>query len=250
MKVPSPLAKTLREYLLVPGGTCPVCARVLFHTREAVCSRCGEDLPRQGTARCSACGRPIGGSPPLEEEGVCGACGRLRPLPLAGGYAWLIYKDGATELIAALKFGKRPALGEWIGTEMAREMQTLPWVKNIDAVLPVPLHANRLAQRGYNQSAGVARGLATGLGREFLPDALLRIVDTPHQIGLNREERRDNLSGAFGVSEPAAVAGRSLLLVDDVLTTGSTIYECAKTLGQVGARRVYVATIAAATDAD
>lgn len=110
--------------------------------------------------------------------------------------------------------------------------------------MPVPLHPRRLFHRRYNQAALLANALGALTGRECRPDALLRLRHTPVQGVLGRRERHDNVRGAFGMRAKVPVAGRHVLLVDDVLTTGATLDECAAVLLAHGARAVDVLTLA------
>jgi ComF family protein len=118
-----------------------------------------------------------------------------------------------------------------------------------DMVIPVPLDLARLRWRGFNQAAMLARSLAARHRRPWQPMALSRCRSTPPQVGLNVEERRRNVAGAFAMRHGAAVRGRTVLLVDDVMTTGATVNECAKTLRQAGgATRIDVLVLARAAD--
>ena len=114
-----------------------------------------------------------------------------------------------------------------------------PW----DVLVPVPLHPRREWQRGLNQAAFLARRLGRRFGLPVAPRALRRVRHTPPQAG-DPEDRRRNVRGAFVVGRPAQIAGRHVLLIDDVLTTGATANECARTLRRAGARRVGVFTFA------
>ena len=128
------------------------------------------------------------------------------------------------------------------------------WVNHVDLIIPVPLHPNRLAERGYNQSEKIARGLYEGLAQkntnvpELAPEVLLRSRDTPHQLGQGREERLSNLTGAFTVEQINTIQNKTILLVDDVLTTGATLAESAATLLEAGAARIYIATLCAVAE--
>jgi ComF family protein len=113
-----------------------------------------------------------------------------------------------------------------------------------DAVVPVPLHPRRLRQRGFNQSLLLAAWVSRSVERPLWPDALQRIRWTESQITLDRAQRRSNVRGAFRVRRPGQVAGRRVLLVDDVYTTGATANECARVLRRAGAEEVYVVTLA------
>lgn len=137
------------------------------------------------------------------------------------------------------KFGHDPAVLHLIGRLLAQACADLPAP---DAVVPVPLHAARLRERGFNQSQELARPLAVASGAPLAPALLRRPRATRHQIGLNRAERQANLRGAFTAS--ASVRGKTILLVDDTLTTGTTLRRAARALLEQGALAVDVAVAA------
>ena len=232
----------LRETLFLPNGVCPVCGKVLFRTESYLCERCAQSLPRVTMPSCKYCGKP------LPEKGLdfCGDCGPLKDPVLAGGAVWLHYSGSGQRLVHSLKFGHLPQLGSWIGRQMAEAVREKDWAGKLELVVAVPLHEKRLEERGYNQSSYLAEGLAGALNLPSKRKVLKRLYDTPHQIGLSREERLINLTGAFDVLEKKAVSGKTVLLVDDVNTTGSTLRECAEVLKRAGARAVYAAACAGA----
>ena len=114
-----------------------------------------------------------------------------------------------------------------------------------DGLLPVPMHPVRERVRGYNQSERLARVVAAELGLPLLPRVLVRARSTRPQVGLSEDARRTNLRGAFAVKQPERVAGKTLLLIDDVVTSGSSLHECAAALNAAGAKAVYALTLAA-----
>lgn len=238
--------KWLSRLLFVDNGTCPVCGRVLFSAEAFLCSRCLEELPINRGRVCTLCGRPM-----LDiETTVCSECRREEDPVFDGGFSWLGYTEGARDVVRGYKFESRRELAGWVGRQMAGDCAACPWIREIDAIAAVPLNSNRLAQRGYNQSLEMALGLADGLGKhgvvlKVLESALERPVDTPHQVGEDREFRTQNVHGAFSVAEPWAVEGKKLILVDDVITTGSTLRECGRTLKAAGAAGIYAVTCAA-----
>jgi ComF family protein len=140
------------------------------------------------------------------------------------------YDGVAAKLVHALKYGDRldlaPALGRWMANAGADVL------KDADALVPVPLHWRRLWARRFNQSAALARAVGKARGLPVVRDALRRVKATPQQVGLSRSERALNVQGAFRVpvSGKAEVAGRRLVLVDDVLTSGATVDACARAL--------------------
>ena len=114
----------------------------------------------------------------------------------------------------------------------------------VELVCPVPLHPRRQRERGFNQSELLARSLAAHFGAELAPHLLARVRDTAPQIDLPRAERQANVRGAFAVPKPEKAAGKSVLVVDDVFTTGATLRECARVLRRAGASRVLIFTLA------
>ena len=159
------------------------------------------------------------------------------------------YEGGLRELIHLLKYDQvRPAanvLGRMLA-EAVSDLQPL-FADRPVLVVPVPLHARKFRQRGFNQAELIARSalkLLSGAGLQLSPDVLERKRETQSQIGLSRHQRRENMRGAFAVAQRLEVAGREILVVDDVFTTGTTVAECARVLRRAGASKVYVATVA------
>jgi ComF family protein len=209
--------------------------------------------------RCSICGErlvsPFAWAAEPDQSSTesgetrCGLCRRLEP-PYLKATAYGSYDGGLRELIHLLKYnGVRPAANV-LGRMLAEAMEDLqPHFAETEILLaPVPLHARKLRQRGFNQSEMIARSalkLNSAGGRFHLRANLLeRCRETRSQIGLSRHQRRENIRGAFKVTNPDEVNGRAVLVVDDVFTTGTTVSECARILRRAGASKVYVATVA------
>ena len=154
------------------------------------------------------------------------------------------YDDVARTLVHALKYGDRldlaPTMGRWMASA-GREL-----LADADALVPVPLHWRRLWARRFNQSALLAEIIAKASGRMVVHGALKRVKATPQQVGLGKAERAENVQGAFRVPADgkAEVAGRQLVLVDDVLTSGATVDACARALLRAGAAQVDVLVFA------
>lgn len=142
-------------------------------------------------------------------------------------------------MLLALKFKDAVQIGHYLGSILAYHplLHTLP----VDSVVPIPLHAKRLAARGYNQSMEIARPVATHLGIALQPELLLRVRSTAPQSGYSLKERQENIFGAFSCS--AEAKGRRILLVDDTFTTGSTVEAAARALKQAGAASLSVAVV-------
>ena len=146
--------------------------------------------------------------------------------------------------VQALKYHNQPQLGIPLATRLAQTLQQLDWT--FDIIVPVPLHTSRYHERGYNQSQEMAIPLAESIHYPCMPDAIERTRITHSQVGLNREERLNNLNDAF-IAHQTHVNGKRLLLVDDVQTTGTTLSMCAEAALQAGAVHVYGITVTAAT---
>lgn len=200
---------------------------------------------------CGICGERLA-SPYAVSEGMgrCGACQRLEPL-FAKAVAYGSYEGGLRELIHLLKYEQvRPAagvLGRMLGEAAATVAPLLDQSQPL--VIPVPLHAAKLRQRGFNQSELIARAALkspalTTVCWPLHTAVLERSRPTESQTGLTRHQRRENIRGAFRVNDADAVADRTILLVDDVFTTGTTASECARVLRRAGAVQVWVATVA------
>jgi ComF family protein len=160
------------------------------------------------------------------------------------------YDGGLRELIHLLKYEQVRPAAEALGRKLAEAIAGLDycWPGSPITVVPVPLHARKLRQRGFNQSELVVREalkIAGGHGRLALQSQVLdRHRETQSQTGLTRYQRRENIRGAFVVVRPELVTGGVVLLVDDVFTTGTTVSECARVLLRAGASKIYVATVA------
>jgi len=249
MNLKQTLLTFLENNLFLKNGTCPICGKVLFVTDRFLCHQCEDDLPRINNPTCRKCGRSIFAA----DRDVCIPCAK-RNLPFSGGYAYLNYQDGGEKLVAAIKFGDRPHLGIWVGRQMGAAMAQCHWISEVDLLIPVPLHPNRREERGYNQSEKIAQGILEGLNQTMTKapvlatQILIRNRDTPHQIGQGREQRLSNLTGAFTVEHGKAIQNKTILLVDDVLTTGATLTETAATLLEAGAAKVLIATLCAVAE--
>ncbi len=193
-------------------------------------------------------------------EALCGRCPRLEP-PFAKAVAYGSYDGGLRELIHLLKYEQVRPAATVLGRMLAEALSGLNScsIHGPLIVVPVPLHAQKLRQRGFNQSELIARAaikqdaiqLGGASGRLVLhPRVLERRRETQSQTGLTSHQRRENIRGLFAVTKPGEIAGREILLVDDVFTTGTTVSECARVLRRAGASKIYVATVARTLKAD
>jgi ComF family protein len=232
---------------------CRLCGLPLLNiSRRPVCPECLVRIqPIQGKV-CSICGeRVLSLYFQCDEDGLrrCPVCRRVDH-PFHRALAYGSYDDGLRELIHLLKYnGVRPAagvLGRMLGETLTAMAPSLD--QPLVLLLPVPLYRGKRRQRGFNQAELIAQAaLRAGISRkrfQLAPDVLARVRDTHSQIGLTGHQRRENLRGAFAVTESEQVADREVVLVDDVYTTGTTASECARVLRRAGASRVWVATVA------
>lgn len=174
---------------------------------------------------------------------ACGLCLR-RPPPFVAAFAAYRYADPVDRWLGSLKFRDGLACGRLLAERLAASAPA-DLMHDADLLLPVPLHVRRLRERGFNQALELARPLARRHRLPMLPDALRRRRDTPHQLGLDARTRRQNLRGAFVADRPA-VQGRRIVLLDDVITTGTTLREAAAELLRAGAADVRVLAVARA----
>lgn len=229
---------------VLPSG-CAVCQEPLgVGSRSVVCGACWARIRLLDAPFCPRCGRPFWGMTVAHPSShLCQACRMRSPQYLLARSAALYERDDPLrEVVLLFKHGRKIALGAHLGRLMAERAERLV-DRPVDAIVPVPLHPMRERERGFNQADVLACVLARRLRRPVLRNALLRARPTPPQAGKLRERAR-NVRRAFVVRRPEEIAGRSLLVVDDVLTTGATVNECAKVLMKAGARAVLVYTLA------
>ncbi len=215
-----------------------------------VCYHCGRRLDVVGGRLCAGCWsavQTVHGGDPTYQEAIAG----LAADGLISGFATRFYfeKDGPLQsLMHQLKYGGMTAVGIELGREVAPSVRDLPGGSRIAGIIPVPLHRARLRERGYNQSEQIARGVAAVTGFPVCTRFLRRARYTESQTTLSVEDRRRNVAGAFSIPQSAlsSIRGGSFLIVDDVITTGSTICECSRVLLDCGAERTFACSPALA----
>lgn len=180
---------------------------------------CGRPSDRPGSYICSRCHATL----PWYDEFAKSAFAYLEPV---------------SQLVNIYKFNGARHLTEDFAEALETAFRRKHDASAVDVVVPVPLHPRRLAKRGYNQSGLLANAFARRIGRLCDEESFVRIRDTEHQSRSTGDERRKNLKGAFRVTDPSAIRGRTVVLIDDVMTTGSTVEECSAALHAGGAHRV------------
>lgn len=239
------LRATLRRSLDVAlPRLCPSCRDLVAD--NGLCPACWSKLAFISAPYCPRLGIPFAYDP---GPGILSMQAIADPPAYQRARAAVRYDDVARALVSAFKYGDRLDLAPLLGGWMARAGAEL--LDGADALVPVPLHWRRLWTRRYNQSAALAGAIARISGVPVAHDLLRRVKATPQQVGLSRAERATNVQGAFRVapSARAEVAGRRLILVDDVLTSGATSDACARALLRAGAAEVDVLVLARVVDA-
>jgi competence protein ComFC len=200
------------------------------------CPECQARVPRINKPFCETCGIPT------KEADTCEKC-KLNPPAYRMMRSWAVFDSPIQNGLHTMKYRGNIGLGESIAIQLVDFVHSLKWP--IEIMMPVPLGKNRLKERGYNQVGLVARPLAYRLGLKYEPDALWKMRETRSQVGLTVSQRRENVHNAYR-ADPKIVNRKSILIMDDVATTGSTISACTEALLSAGAQEIYVLTIARA----
>jgi len=233
----SSLFGAIQDLLFPP--TCLGCTRRLDSSRPPLfCAVCLEQLEVIASPRCPCCGIPFA----TGVDHLCGDC-------LQQHYAFdcarslLLYKSPVADIIVRLKFGGQ-LNGLTTLAQLAAIADCMQELTEPELIVPVPLHASRLCERGFNQATLIARACLPQWANRIRMDVLARNRLTTPQSQLSGRERRSNLQRVFTVEHGNEVRGKRILVVDDVFTTGSTVNECARVLRKAGAARIEVFTVA------
>lgn len=221
----------------------PVCAscgaRITHHNMFFICGACASKITYIKNPVCGLCGLKE------SEHGFQGCPGREHGFSLARSAC--IYAGPAAQAVKMLKYGRCLWLSKTLGRILLEGMKEFPELYEADIIAPVPLSRARQRQRGFNQAELLARTAGRFIQKPVTAGNLVRIRNSVPQTGLSGEPRRRNVSGIFRVKSKNEFEGRKVLLVDDVLTTGSTAGECSKELISAGASEVQVLTLARRT---
>ncbi len=225
------LWKLMLDFLYPP--VCLVCGEPADFV---ICRNCAASLSTRNTGYCPVCERPLDKSQIACEKHRTEGIDFVRPLAE--------FDPVHRELIHAFKYDAIVDLGEFFGREIGKTIASEPRFENYEYLIPVPLHRERFRERTYNQAEILARYASKVSGKPVITDLVIRTRHTKSQTKLSPTQRRENVRGAFAVTRPEEVRGKSFIIVDDVVTTGATTGEIARTLIKHGARRVCAVCIA------
>jgi ComF family protein len=209
---------------------CGHCSRLLLPEEEVLCLGCCISLPQTRYHHIS------------DNETALRFAGRF-PFVQATSYAYFV-KDGMLQhLLHQLKYEGRKANGIFLGRQLGSSLLESGWFSDISCIVPVPLHPRKKQQRGFNQADLIAEGIREISGRSVEKNVLERVRNTDSQTRKSREERLDNMSAAFKISQGERIRGKHILLLDDVLTTGATLEACSRSILSIPGTRVSLATV-------
>lgn len=229
--------RILNEFLaLIFTSNCHGCREPLVSGEDLICTACRVQLPylrlhEESASRNNIVIKRFWGKVPVKH---------------ALAYLQFVREGRVQNLLHQLKYRGTSEIGEVLGKWFGNDLAASGYRKEFDLIVPVPLHRKKQQKRGYNQSACFASGLAAALHLPWTDKVLVRKINSGTQTNKNRPERWNNVASAFVVAHAGPIQGKRVLLVDDVLTTGSTLEACARILLEAGCSEVSVATIAAA----
>lgn len=216
----------------------PFCLVCKTPGSDYLCATCLEKIDIIEPPCCHKCGTPC--DPAIY---ICAEC-REREFHFEFACSVGTYDGTLREAIHALKFACQELMARPLGELMARCYTTSGLPGKVDVAVPIPIHRSRLVDRGFNQSAEIARVFCKRVSLPMETNALVKTKKTRDQVDLPENERFANVEGAFAVSDPDPIQGKRVLIIDDVFTTGATVNEAAKTLRSAGASAVYAYTLA------
>lgn len=211
---------------------CASCENVLLNQEELLCSYCQYHLP-------------INDHHLFSDNEVMRRIQFKAPIEMGAAFLSFAKSSLIQTMIHKLKYGKAFDIGIYLGRQFGQQLLVSPFFRELDIIVPLPLHHKKKKARGYNQSECIAQGLAEVLKLDIDTTRLVRLVNSPSQTTMGRMDRYENVEDVFACLGAEALAGKNILLVDDVLTTGATIASAARTLAEKGGR-VYIAVLAIA----
>lgn len=233
MKTKEKIANMFDDLLhLFYPRTCVACYAVIDKYEHYVCFHCELNLPKSNYFRHTV--------NPLKLK-------FFGKVLIEDAHAFFNFQKGnaAQKILHILKYQNDPEIGVYFGKQFGKELLAKNRISGIDYIVPVPLHPTKQKSRGYNQSEEIGKGLSEALSVEMNINILKRIKATDSQTKKNAHERWQNMQAVFTFVDGADINGKNILLVDDVITTGSTLEVCAQILLENGCNKVYIAALAA-----
>lgn len=227
------LKNALLGLLFPKNGTCPSCGRVLFHEKY-ICLSCG-DKRKRPVYFCPQCGRTV------EKDGVCVAC-KTFTVKWDKAVCLYTYEEPVPSVIWHMKYRNRPFIAEDLGTELGECIRVNCNDGKFDVITFIPSGEERMKERGYNQAQLLAQSAGQALGIPV--KELLTAKDSAHQVGLTAAERFENSVDRFSVKDGEDISDKRIIVIDDVLTTGSTMAAASVQLKNAGAEYILAATVA------
>ncbi len=219
-------------HLFFPA-TCLACSQKLIHAEKHLCTYCLGTLPETPNHLVN------------NHQIAQKFYGKVPPIHVVSLYKFT-KKSHVQKILHQLKYKNLPAFGKHLGKYYGMLLKKTNYAVGLDAIIPVPLHPIRLQERGYNQSKLIAQGLATALHLPCHDTWLVKKLNTPTQTKKTRQKRWENVQLAFSIPNQTLVKGKQLLLVDDIVTTGSTLTACTQALLESGASTIRIVTLAVA----
>ncbi len=215
---------------------CVICGKRLSTQEKHLCLSCYTHLPRTNYH--------LAEHSELEKN----FWGWGKEMPIEKAVSFFMYNDANKEILIQLKYKRNPQIGTYMASQFAKEIKNdnSTFFDDIDIIVPIPLHWMRMIKRSYNQSYYVAKGISRETRIPICTKAVKRILNNKSQTLMQRNERQDNVKGIFRLVKPELLAGKHILIVDDVTTTGSTIMSCAKEIAKAQNTKVSILTLAMA----
>lgn len=225
---------------LIYPHRCPFCETILpINAELAVCNECKHTLPYICEPRCNICSKPV----VSDMMDYCFDCSKNNHSFIKGWALWL-YNETVKKSIQRYKFFNKKSYGEIYANEVVKRFKGEIQEMDIDLIIPVPLYVKKQKTRGFNQSEVLAKHLSRMLNIPYDDRSLIRTTDTKPQKELANKERKENVKNIFKVLKKSNINDKTILIIDDIYTTGSTIDSCAKELLNNGAKHIYFLTLA------
>lgn len=225
-------------FLAIYPKHCPLCHKILPLT-TSICPTCEKKLPFIQEPVCYRCGKPVSSA----EQEFCYDC-RSFSKSFQKGYALLLYNEITKPIMADLKYHNKRILSKFLAEQILAHHREILLNTNFQYIIPVPIHKQKKKSRGYNQAELLAKELSAGLNIPVLPDLLIRTIDTLPQKYFSAQSRHKNLLCAFAFNDNYDLSSiDSVLLIDDIYTTGATMEACTKVLMSSGVKKVFIYSV-------